>query len=135
LAIGHRHTSVLALGILLYVAGFLLLATVAVLPALVLAVFFGAVIVLTMGENVLSIPGTTLPSNLAPASEIGAYNGAFFALTGVGQIVAPAVGGAVLAATASPVVTWTVLMVPAVPALLVLGLYVRPRINRGADRT
>jgi len=134
LAIGHRHTSVLALGILLYVAGFLLLATVALLPALVLAIFFGSVIVLTMGENVLSIPGTTLPSNLAPAAEIGAYNGAFFAITGVGQIVAPTVGGLVLAATASPAVTWGVLMLPAVPALLILGLYVRPRINRSADR-
>jgi MFS family permease len=134
LAIGHRHTSVLALGILLYVAGFLLLATVALLPALVLAIFFGSVVVLTMGENVLSIPGTTLPSNLAPAAEIGAYNGAFFAITGLGQIAAPTVGGIVLAATANPAVTWGVLMVPAVPALAILGLYVRPRINRVADR-
>jgi MFS family permease len=134
LAIGHRHTSVLALGVLLYVAGFLLLATVALIPALVLTVFFAAVVVLTMGENVLSIPGTTLPSNLAPASDIGAYNGAFFAITGVGQIVAPALGGAVLAATSSPAITWTVLMVPAIPALLLIGVYVRPRIDRRADR-
>ncbi len=134
LAIGHRHTSVLAIGILLYVAGFLVLALVALLPALVLAIFFGAVFVLTMGENVLSIPTTTLPSNLAPAAEIGAYNGAFFAIMGIGQTLATPLGGAVLAATSSPVVTWSVLMVPAVPALLLLGLYVRPRIDRRADR-
>jgi MFS family permease len=134
LALGHRHTSVLVLGILLYVVGFLTLTLVALVPGLVLGIFFGAVIVLTMGENVMSIPTTTLPSNLAPASEIGAYNGAFFALVGVGQVLSAPVGGLVLAATSSPVLTWTILMVPSVPALLLLALYVRPRIDRTADR-
>ena len=134
LAIGHRHTSVLALGILLYVAGFLLLAVVALVPAILLGGFFASVFVLTMGENVMSIPTTTLPSNLAPAAEIGAYNGAFYAIAGLGQALSAPLGGAVLAVTSNPVETWTVLMVPAVPALLLLHLYVRPRIRRSADR-
>ncbi|MCI4365307.1 MAG: MFS transporter [Thermoplasmata archaeon] len=133
-AIGHRHTTALYLGVLLYVVGFLILAVVAFVPALVLGVFFGAVIVLTMGENVLSIPMTTLPSNLAPATDVGAYNGAFFAITGAGYVLAPTLGGIVLAVTGSPVLTWTLLCVPAVPALLLLSFYVTPRIHSEANR-
>jgi MFS family permease len=133
-AVGHRHTTALYLGLLLYVAGFLLIALVALLPALVLAIFFGAVFVLTMGENVESIPTTTLPSNLAPATEIGAYNGAFFAITGVGQVLSPTLGGVVLAVTASPLVTWGLLCLPAIPALVLLRFYVVPRIRVDANR-
>jgi len=133
-ALGHRHTTALYLGILLYVAGFLLVALVALVPALVLAVFFAAVFVLTMGENVESIPMTTLPSNLAPPTEVGAYNGAFFAITGLGQVLAPTLGGVVLASTGSPLLTWGLLCVPAIPALLLLRLYVVPRIRADANR-
>ncbi|MGA8276306.1 MAG: MFS transporter [Thermoplasmata archaeon] len=133
-ALGHRHTTALYLGILLYVAGFLLVALVALVPALVLAVFFAAVFVLTMGENVESIPMTTLPSNLAPPTEVGAYNGAFFAITGLGQVLAPTLGGVVLASTGSPLLTWGLLCVPAIPALLLLRLYVVPRFRADANR-
>ncbi len=133
-AIGHRHTGLTHLGIALYVVGFLLFGAVALVPALVLAGFFASVFVLTMGENVLSIPMQTLPSNLAPAGEIGAYNGAFFAITGVGQILAPTLGGFVLVLGANPLVTWAVLMVPAVPALAAGHLLIAPRIRREADR-
>ncbi len=133
-AIGHRHTTVLHLGILLYAAGFLVLAFVALLPALVLAIFFASVFVLTMGENVLSIPVQTLPSNFAPASDIAAYNGAFAAIIGIGQLVAPTIGGLVLAATANPALTWGILVLPIVPALLLSQLYVVPRIRASANR-
>ncbi|MCI4372719.1 MAG: MFS transporter [Thermoplasmata archaeon] len=133
-ALGHRHTTALYLGILLYVAGFLIVALVAFVPALVLAIFFGAVVVITMGENVESIPVTTLPSNLAPATDVGAYNGAFFAITGLGQVLAPTLGGVVLAATGNPLLTWGLLCLPAVPALLLLRLYVMPHIRGDANR-
>ncbi|HXQ49154.1 MAG TPA: MFS transporter [Thermoplasmata archaeon] len=133
-AVGHRHTTALTLGLLLYVAGFLLVALVALVPALVLAIFFGAVFVLTMGENVESIPTTTLPSNLAPATEVGAYNGTFYAIVGVGQVLAPTLGGLVLAATLSPLLTWGLLGLPTIPALLLLRLYVVPRIRADANR-
>lgn len=131
---GHRHTTALYLGTLLYVAGFLIVALVALVPALVLAIFFGAVFVLTMGENVESIPTTTLPSNLAPPTEVGAYNGAFFAIMGLGQMLAPTLGGVVLAATDNPLLTWGLLCLPAAPALLLLHLYVVPRIREDANR-
>jgi len=120
-AIGHRHTSLFALGTALYAAGFLLLAVFATVGVAVLLAFFAAVFVLTMGENVGSIPTTTLPSNLAPATEIGAYNGAFSAFMGVGQLLAPTVGGVVLAFVGSPLEAWALLSVPVVPALVMIA--------------
>ena len=77
---------------------------------------------------------TTLPSNLAPPTEVGAYNGAFFAITGLGQVLAPTLGGVVLASTGSPLLTWGLLCVPAIPALLLLRLYVVPRFRADANR-
>jgi MFS family permease len=133
-AIGHRHTSVLHLGILLYAAGFLVLGFVALLPAIVLGIFFASVFVLTMGENVLSIPVQTLPSNFAPASDIAAYNGAFAAIIGVGQLLAPTIGGLVLATSVGPALTWGILVLPVVPALLLSQLYVVPRIRASTNR-
>ena len=127
-ALGHRHTSLFLLGVLLYVGGFLLFGIVALVPALVLGGFLVAVVVLTMGENVLSIPGSTLPSNLAPAGEVGAYNGAFFAITGVGQVLATTFGGLVLSWGLSAPATWTILMLPAVPALALGHPWVARRV-------
>jgi MFS family permease len=134
LGIGHRHTSLFLLGTGLYAVGFLMIGGLAGLHFAVIAGFFAAVIVLTTGENLTSIPFTTLPSNLAPATEIGAYNGTFFAITGVGQLLAPALGGLVLALTASPWVTWAVLVIPSVPAMALLVGYVAPRLPPEPNR-
>ena len=133
-ALGHRHTSLVLLGTLLYVGGFLLFGAVALVPALVLGGFLVSVVVLTMGENVLSIPYTTLPSNLAPPADVGAYNGAFFAITGVGMVLATTFGGFVLALGASAPVTWAILMVPALPALAVGYTWVARRIPDTPNR-
>ncbi len=133
-AIGHRHTSLVGLGVALYVAGFLLFGLVAVVPILLVTGFFLVVFVLTMGENVLSIPTSTLPSNLAPPRELGAYNGVFSAIVGVGQILAPTFGGAVLSASLYPPITWAILMVPAVPAILLNRLWIQRRILERPDR-
>jgi MFS family permease len=132
--IGHRHTSLFLLGTALYAAGFLLLAGFAAFRFEVLLGFFLAVVVLTTGENLTSIPATTLPSNLAPPDEIGAYNGAYFAITGVGQLLAPTLGGIVLALTANPLLTWAILVGPSLPAILWLGGFVAPRIAPRANR-
>jgi len=133
-ALGHRHTGLVFLGVLLYVAGFLLFGATAIIPGLVLAGFFVSVVVLTMGENVLSIPSSTLPSNLAPPGEVGAYNGAYFAITGAGMVLATTLGGFVLALGLNPLVTWAVLMVPAVPALAIGYPWVARRMPAGPDR-
>lgn len=133
-ALGHRHTTVLALGIALYAVGFGVLAVAGAIVGGTIAAFFLAVFVLTMGENVMSIPTTTLPSNLSPAAEIGAYNGAFFALMGVGQLLAPALGGIALAHIPDPRLLWTVLVLPAVPAIALIVLGVAPRLRPAANR-
>ncbi|MFY9717801.1 MAG: MFS transporter [Thermoplasmata archaeon] len=131
---GHRHTSLFLAGTALYAAGFLLLGGFAALRFEVLLGFFLAIVVLTTGENLTSIPTTTLPSNLAPPDEIGAYNGAYFAITGVGQLLAPTLGGLVLALTANPLLTWAILVGPSLPAILWLGGFVAPRIAPHANR-
>jgi MFS family permease len=133
-AIGHRHTTVLVLGILLYVAGFLLLGTVSLLAFAIVPMFFVVVFVLTMGENVMAVPTSTLPSNLAPPTEIASYNGGFLALYGVGQILAPAVGGFVLALGLDPLATWGILMLPALPASVLIVRFVTPRLDARANR-
>ena len=133
-ALGHHHTSLVLLGVLLYVAGFLLFGAVALVPGLVLVGFLASVVVLTMGENVLSIPTTTLPSNLAPEGEIGAYNGAFFAIVGAGQVLATTLGGLVLSFGLSAPSTWAILMLPAVPALAVGYTWVARRIPDAPNR-
>jgi MFS family permease len=131
---GHRHTTLVHLGTLLYVVGFVVFGFFALVPALVLGGFLGAVVVLTMGENVLSIPMSTLPSNLAPPGEVGAYNGAFFAIMGVGQVLATTFGGFVLAFGLAAPVTWGLLMLPAIPALLVSYGWVAARIPDAPNR-
>jgi MFS family permease len=131
---GHRHTSLFVLGLGAYAAGFLLFGIVGQLALFLIPSFFVVVFVLTIGENLSSIPTTTLPSNLAPAREIGAYNGAFTAILGIGQLAAPVLGGAVIAASSSPLVVWGLLVAPAVPAAALLSLYVTPRLHAPANR-
>ncbi|HTT72814.1 MAG TPA: MFS transporter [Thermoplasmata archaeon] len=133
-AIGHRHTTLLLVGALLYVGGFLLFGTAALVPGLVLVGFLAAVVVLTMGENVMSIPYSTLPSNLAPSGEIGAYNGAFFAISGIGLTLATTFGGLVLSLGLSPPVTWGILMLPALPALAIGYPWIARRVPAVPNR-
>lgn len=131
---GHSHVNLTVLGTALYVAGFVFFGLISLVPGLVLAGFLAAVVVLTMGENVLTIPTPTLPSNLAPPGEVGAYNGAFFAITGVGTILGTTLGGFVLALQLRPDVTWGLLMLPAVPALLFAVAWLKPKVPSEADR-
>jgi MFS family permease len=120
-SIGRRHTSLAAVGLVLYCAAFLVLGVVGTLGWYVGAIFLVAVVVLTFGENLLAIPATTLPSNLAPADAIGGYNGAFQLFGQLGFLASTLAGGVVLAAALAPWLLWVVLALPAVPALLLLG--------------
>ncbi|MGB6500512.1 MAG: MFS transporter [Thermoplasmata archaeon] len=132
--IGHRHTSLFVLGTALYAGGFLVLAGFAFAGVAIVAGFFLSIVVLTTGENLTSIPANTLPSNLAPPTEVGAYNGAFFAIVGAGQLLAQPLGGFVLALGANPLLTWGILVVPALPAMLWLGGFIAPRVDPRANR-
>jgi len=116
--IGRRHTTIAILGLLLYGAAFLGLGAAGLFAVVPTAVFFLAVVVLTFGENLITIPQATLPSNLAPSGEVGAYNGAFAMVGAVGFILSVLLGGAVLSFTANPLVIWLLLLAPVVPAVL-----------------
>ena len=133
-AAGRRHTSLFVGGVAAYAVGFFLFGVVGQYSLFLVPMFFAVVFVLTIGENLTSIPMSTLPSNLAPPTEIGAYNGAFFALIGIGQLLAPAVGGAVVATGAAPLAVWSALVAPSVPAGLILALYVTPRLRDAPNR-
>ncbi len=117
-AIGHRHTSLAILGVALYVVAFVGLGAAGLFLFAPTLVFFLAVVVLTFGENLASIPSSTLPSNLAPAGEVGAYNGAFAAVGAIAFSAAVVLGGSVLTLTANPLLVWVYLVLPAVPAVV-----------------
>ncbi|MDG7008936.1 MAG: MFS transporter [Nitrososphaerota archaeon] len=122
-ATGHLHTSSANFSILLYVAAYLSLGALGLgwsgwgLVAAVMA----AIVVLTVGENFAAIPQMTMPSNLAPPTEIGSYNGAFGLFTGAGYVFAPALGGAALSATSNTLLAWGLMMIPAIPAFVLFA--------------
>jgi MFS family permease len=74
----------------------------------------------------------TLPSNVAPATEIGSYNGVFNLIGGIGNSLSPLIGGLVLASVANPLALWVILAVPCIPAAL-LFQWVGTRIPKAAN--
>jgi MFS family permease len=74
----------------------------------------------------------TLPSNLAPSSERGSYNGAFNTLAGIGGIFAPLAGGLALSASGNPLLVWGVLALPTIPAIAIF-LWLGRRIPKAAN--
>ena len=115
---GRTHTYSAVVAIALMGTAFLVLGGISLISgASVLAVFV-FVIILTLGENFGAIPSMTLPSNVAPAAEIGSYNGVFNLIGGIGSSLSPLVGGLVLSAVANPLLLWLILAVPCIPALL-----------------
>ncbi|HTT25796.1 MAG TPA: MFS transporter [Thermoplasmata archaeon] len=130
--LGRRHTSIGIVGVALYALAFVALGAAGLWGFFPVAVFFVSVIVLTEGENLASIPQTTLPSNLSPKGETGAYNGVFQAIGGVAFLVAILIGGVVLTYVTNPFVFWILLTLPAVPAILLLrhaGALIPPEEN------
>ena len=123
--IGLRHTTIGILGGLLYVVAFLLLGISALWLLLPTGIFFLSVLILTFGENLGSIPTSTLPSNLAPEGEVGAYNGAFNTFFGAAGLAAIFLGGWVLSAIANPLLEWALLILPAIPGVILLRLAAR----------
>lgn len=122
-ASGHRHTSAAIIGVILYSVAFLILGVAGLpgFPSLVVTAVFVSMVVLTFGENFSAIPQMTVPSNMAPATELGSYNGAFSLLAGAGFTIAPALGGLALGATANAVLVWSLLLIPGVPAIFLFA--------------
>jgi MFS family permease len=131
--IGWRHTTIGLLGLVLYAVAFLGLGAAGLWNTVPTVVFFASVVVLTLGENLVAIPSSTLPSNLAPPAEVGSYNGAFNAIGGIGFLTATLAGGVVLAYVTNPLLIWVFLLMPAVPAIVLLrhaGRRIPERMNR-----
>ncbi len=131
--LGRRHTSVGILGLAFYCVAFLGIGVAGEWTVAPLAVFLVATVVATVGENLTSIPFSTLPSNLAPAHEIGNYNGAFQTLLSAGWTFSAFLGGLVLAFVPDSLLVWVVLVLPAVPSLFLLR-HLSRRIPEAANR-
>ncbi len=131
--LGRRHTSIAVGGILLYAVAFLGLGLAGLVVFVPTLVFFLAVIVLTFGENLVTIPAATLPSNLAPTGEVGSYNGLFGVAGGAGGLAAILVGGLVLSLTPNPLLIWVLLVLPAIPCILLFRHAAR-RLSPAVDR-
>ena len=115
--LGRRHTSIALGSVVAYTAGFLGFAVAVYLHYQVLALFFVAVLVITLGENLFAIPSSTLPSNLAPDEDTrSTYNGAFQMYTTIGALFSLVLGGVALAYLTDPLLLWLALLWPAVPA-------------------
>lgn len=130
--LGWRHTTIAIVGTVLYVGAYIVLGVAGLVGALPILLFFVSVFVLTLGENLVTIPQATLPSNLAPAGETGSYNGAFILFGGVGFLIAVFVGGLVLGAGLNPLLVWALLVTPAVPAVVLFRDAAR-RVPRSQD--
>lgn len=131
--IGRRHTTAAVLGTSLYGISFVTLGGLSLSAPLFLVAVFGFVVILTVGENLGSIPSMTLPSNMAPSSELGSYNGAYGMLSGIGGNFSPALGGLILASVPNTLLIWVILAIPALPAILLyrwLGGRVSPLANK-----
>lgn len=131
--LGRRHTTIGILGLALYGIAFVGLGAAGLWNTFPVVVFFLSVVVLTLGENLITIPQATLPSNLAPKEEVGSYNGAFGAFAAVGGILATLAGSFVLALVTNPLLIWLILIAPGVPAILLLrhaGTRIPPEVNR-----
>lgn len=131
LMIGKRQTTSAILGVILFGLAFIALGAASLFSLALLAVF-AFVVILTVGENLGAIPSMTLPSNLAPATEIGSYNGAYNTLSGIGGIFAPLAGGLALSASGNTLFIWGILALPTIPAVLLflwVGRKIPPKAN------
>ena len=129
---GKKHNYSFVLAVVLMGASFLALGGISLVSGAAVLAVFAFVLLLTLGENLGAIPSMTLPSNVAPAAEIGSYNGVFGLFNGLGSSFTPLIGGNALSAFANPLVVWSVLAIPCIPAILIFD-WVGSRIPAAAN--
>lgn len=129
---GRKHTFSAILAVVMMWLSFLALGGLSLVGGAALLAIFSFVVLLTVGENLGAIPSMTLPSNVAPASEIGNYNGVFGLFNGIGNSIAPLLGGVVLGAVTNSLAVWVILSIPCIPAIL-LFRWVGTRIPERAN--
>ncbi len=119
-------------GTVAYALAFLVLGIDGILGFQVLSVLFGSVVLLTIGECAVFYPTSTLSMNLAPKDARGAYSGAMQTSAGVGTVLAPLTAGLAFEGTANPLAAWSILALPAIPAVTLL-LLARRRVPSELD--
>jgi len=129
---GRKHTFSAVLAVVMMGISFLALGGISLIGGAAIAAVFAFVVLLTIGENLGAIPSMTLPSNVAPATEIGSYNGVFGLFNGIGNSLSPLAGGIVLSSVANPLTVWVILAIPCIPAIL-LYEWVGHRIPAAAN--
>jgi MFS family permease len=99
----HQMPYALALGSLLYGAGYLVLGFSGAMWMLVLSM-----VVTTLGENVVSPSSNSLVAKLSPENERGRYMGAFGIFSSFGWSLGPAIGGTLYDGLhTSPLALWS----------------------------
>ena len=129
---GRKHTFSAMLAVVMMGLSFVALGGISLFAGAALVALFTFVVLLTVGENLGAIPSMTLASNVAPASEIGNYNGIMGLFNGVGNSISPFFGGVVLGAFSNPLLVWLILATPCIPAILLfqwLGRKIPARAN------
>lgn len=129
---GRKHTFSAMLAVVMMGLSFVALGGISLFAGAALVALFTFVVLLTVGENLGAIPSMTLASNVAPASEIGNYNGIMGLFNGVGNSISPFFGGVVLGAFSNPLLVWLILATPCIPAVLLfqwLGRKIPARAN------
>ena len=129
---GRKHTFSAILAVVMMGASFLALGGISLFSGAAIVAVFAFVALLTIGENLGAIPSMTLASNVAPATEIGSYNGVFNLFNGIGNSFSPLAGGIVLSSIANPLTVWVILAIPCIPAILLYG-WVGHRIPAAAN--
>jgi len=115
---GRKHTFSAILAVAMMGISFLALGGISLYHGAAIVAVFAFVVLLTIGENLGAIPSMTLPSNVAPATEIGSYNGVFGLFNGIGNSLSPLAGGIVLSFITNPLAVWAILAIPCIPAIL-----------------
>ncbi|MDW5561908.1 MAG: MFS transporter [Methanomassiliicoccus sp.] len=124
----YKMPNVLALGALLYAAGYAIIGLPGGIWLLV-----ASMIITTLGENVISPSSNALVATLSPENERGRYMGAFGIFSSFGWSVGPAVGGVLYDALhTAPLALWGA--VSLIALLSVLGYLYLGRLSTSSHR-
>lgn len=130
---GHRHTRVGIWGAAAYAVSYVAFGLDSNYRYAVVASVFAVMIVSTIGEDLIYLPVFTLPLNIAPEDTRGTYSGTLSTTSAIGGSLASLLAGVALTFASQPLVMWSILAAPAIPAITILsylGTRIPPEHNR-----
>lgn len=117
---GRRLTTVGLWGLVAYAVAYGVMGVDGSVRSFPTPTLFAVVIIMTFGECLVVFPSLTIPMKIAPEESRGAYAGASSFGRTLGALVAPVYAGLALGLASQPIVTWSLLAIPCVPAALLL---------------